>query len=86
MTDLNSMMAPDSGWILTSSAAINDQGDIVGNGLYDGDGDGPLEQPHGYLMTSEAVDPPVVANHAPPFEPSIGFVHSWCDSCSANSG
>jgi probable HAF family extracellular repeat protein len=35
-TDLNSLIPPGSGWVLNSSAAINDAGQIVGDGTYNG--------------------------------------------------
>jgi probable HAF family extracellular repeat protein len=36
MTDLNALLAPDSGWTLTSARDINDHGCIVGFGLHHG--------------------------------------------------
>ena len=36
MTDLNDALPPGSGWVLTSAAAINDAGRIVGVGVHDG--------------------------------------------------
>jgi probable HAF family extracellular repeat protein len=36
MRDLNGLIAPDSGWVLTGAAAINDAGQIVGAGLHEG--------------------------------------------------
>lgn len=44
MTDLNDLIPPESGWILTSATAINENGDIVGTGIFDG-------QVHGFLLT-----------------------------------
>jgi hypothetical protein len=38
--DLNSLIDPAGGWVLTSAAAISDTGWIAGNGLYDPDGPG----------------------------------------------
>jgi probable HAF family extracellular repeat protein len=38
MSDLNDLIPPDSGWVLFSAAAINDVGQIVGWGLYNGAG------------------------------------------------
>jgi probable HAF family extracellular repeat protein len=35
-TDLNSLLPQNSGWVLTSASAINDEGQIVGVGLHDG--------------------------------------------------
>ena len=57
MTDLNDLIAPGSGWILTAATAINNDGSIAGTGLYDGDGDGQRE-PHGFLLTATAGDRP----------------------------
>jgi probable HAF family extracellular repeat protein len=36
MTDLNELIAPDSGWILETARSINDRGQIVGNGNLNG--------------------------------------------------
>ena len=36
MRDLNTLIAPSSGWVLTSSAAINDSGQILGLGQQGG--------------------------------------------------
>lgn len=58
MTDLNTLIPPDSGWILTAATAINDHGDIVGSGLLDG-------QVHGFLLTTGQTQPPP-APSAPP--------------------
>ena len=56
--DLNSLITA-SGWVLTSAAAVNNAGDIVGTGLLNG-------QPHGFLLTTGAVPPPPpIVNHAP---------------------
>jgi probable HAF family extracellular repeat protein len=52
MTDLNTLVAADSGWILTAATAINDNGDIVGTGLLDG-------QAHGFLLTNGQTQPPI---------------------------
>ena len=37
--DLNSYVAPDSGWTLESATSINDHGEIVGRGDYKGQDD-----------------------------------------------
>ncbi|HEX8071923.1 MAG TPA: hypothetical protein VF546_18390 [Pyrinomonadaceae bacterium] len=42
-TDLNALIAPGSGWVLTSAADINDAGQIVGTGLLNG-------QPRAFLL------------------------------------
>jgi hypothetical protein len=36
MLDLNERIAPDSGWELSRATAINDRGQIVGYGLFQG--------------------------------------------------
>jgi len=36
VTDLNSLLPVDSGWVLTGAWSINDSGEIVGSGTYDG--------------------------------------------------
>ena len=42
MTDLNTLLPPDSGWELTTAMAINNQGAIVGMGYLNGQRDGYL--------------------------------------------
>lgn len=53
VVDLNNMPMP-AGWILTSAAAINDNGDIVGTGTFNG-------VSHGFMLTTGATtnQPPV---------------------------
>ena len=36
MIDLNTLLPPNSGWVLTSARAINDGGIVVGAGIYNG--------------------------------------------------
>ena len=43
-TDLNAMIPPDSGWVLTKATAINAQGSIIGEGLLNG-------AKHAFLLT-----------------------------------
>src|SRR5207249_7039187 len=43
MIDLNDLLPVGSGWVLTWAAAINNSGQIVGRGLYNG-------QTHGFLL------------------------------------
>lgn len=43
MVDLNSLIAANAGWILNTATGINDQGTIVGAGMYHG-------IPHAYMM------------------------------------
>jgi PKD repeat protein len=57
-TDLNALIPSGSGWILTAATAINDNGDIAGTGLLDG-------QVHGFLLISGQVSPPPVDNQLP---------------------
>lgn len=57
MQDLNALVSV-SGWTLTAATAINDNGDIVGTGLYGG-------QAHGFLLTSAAGSTPPPASVAP---------------------
>jgi probable HAF family extracellular repeat protein len=54
MTDLNTLLPAGSGWILTAATAINDNGDIVGTGLLNG-------QVHGFLLTDGQSQPPLPA-------------------------
>lgn len=65
MTDLNSLIPIDSGWILTAASAINDKGDIVGTGLLGG-------QVHGFLLTTNQSSPVPVA--VPPVAIAIADV------------
>lgn len=51
--DLNTLLPPNSGWLLTEALGINDAGQIVGTGRYNG-------QTHGFRL-SPAGPPPVVA-------------------------
>ena len=58
MTDLNdALIHANSGWILTAATAINDNGDIVGSGLLDG-------QVHGFLLTTGQAPPARPAGRA----------------------
>ncbi len=49
MLDLNSLLAPGSGWQLFEAYGINDSGDIVGSGLYDGVASSFLLTPGGVI-------------------------------------
>lgn len=64
MEDLNDLVnAPQ--WVLVSAMAINDMGDIVGNGLLNG-------QPHGFLLTNGTVAPlPMPPSTVQPQVPSL---------------
>ena len=37
MKDLNTLIPANSGWVLTEARAINSSGQIVGNGIKDGE-------------------------------------------------
>lgn len=51
MLDLNSLLLPNSGWVLTDAQDINESGQIVGTGTING-------QTHAYLLTLTAVPVP----------------------------
>jgi len=58
--DLNNWAA--DGWVLTTAAAINDNGDIVGNGTLNG-------VAHGFLLTNGSIPvPPPVQSPEPPVQ------------------
>jgi probable HAF family extracellular repeat protein len=59
MVDLNTLLPPDSGWVLLSANAINDAGQIVGEGTLNG-------EPRAFLLT-----PPVVSDTTPPVISSV---------------
>jgi probable HAF family extracellular repeat protein len=50
--DLNALLPPNSGWVLTNASAISDAGQIVGGGTY-------LGQYSAFLMTLAGNSPPV---------------------------
>ena len=50
MYDLNALISQDSGWTLNIAYALNNNGDIVGTGWFDG-------QLHGFVLVTEASDP-----------------------------
>jgi len=59
--DLNSLIAPDSGWTLTGARAVSRNGQwIAGEGFYDPDGDGPLD-PYGRLWLLAVPEPGAMA-------------------------
>jgi probable HAF family extracellular repeat protein len=60
MTDLNSSLPLNSGWVLNSANAINDSGQIVGLGTLNG-------QTHGFLLENVAVNSPLLVLN--PFAP-----------------
>ena len=58
ITDLHTMMSAE-GWVLTSATAINDNGDITGNGVLNG-------VAHGFVLSTGTISgPPPVQNQAP---------------------
>jgi probable HAF family extracellular repeat protein len=59
MVDINDFLPAGSDWILTSAAAINDRGDIVGTGLVNG-------EVHGFLLTTDQAPPPPPPANEPP--------------------
>jgi len=59
IVDLNTLLAPDSGWVLLSANAINDAGQIVGEGTLNG-------EPRAFLLT-----PPVASDTTPPVISSV---------------
>ena len=62
MTDMNTLIAPGSGWLLRGATALNDYGDIVGTGFYH-------QAPAGFLaiptvLTADMVDSPSYSQSA----------------------
>lgn len=53
VTDLNTLLPPGSGWVLTRASAINDGGDIAGVGSHEGKTQAFLLKP-GLVVTSNA--------------------------------
>ncbi|MCW3052237.1 MAG: hypothetical protein JWN14_1407, partial [Chthonomonadales bacterium] len=51
MVDLNSLLPADSGWVLTNANGINDRGQIVGSGIYQG-------KQRAYLLSPLGPHPP----------------------------
>ena len=65
MIDLNDFIDPSSGWVLTGATGINNSGQIVGVGTFNG------QSPRAFLLTPVIPDvtPPVIASaQANPFE------------------
>jgi hypothetical protein len=61
VTDLNTLIYPNSGWTLIDADSINDAGDIVGTGEYDGqnvpflltpEGDVSIPEPTGFCLAA----------------------------------
>jgi hypothetical protein len=59
--DLNSLIDPNSGWHLYNAIEINDDGDIVGNGLLNGEAEGFLLTPTGISPASTPTPEPTTA-------------------------
>ena len=59
MVDLNTLLPPASGWVLLSANAINDAGQIVGEGTFN-------DEPRAFLLT-----PPVASDTTPPVVSSV---------------
>ena|GEM_PF-1271491 len=55
MTDLNTLVAPDSNWTLQQARSINDRGQIAGFGI------NPDGKTHAFLLTPDNVAPPPCA-------------------------
>jgi probable HAF family extracellular repeat protein len=73
MIDLNSVLPPASGWFLNEGRAINDAGQIAGEGTLNG-------QPHGFLLT-----PGTGAPALPPHAPTSLTAQSIFSSVAGNS-
>jgi hypothetical protein len=54
LVDLNSLIDPSSGWLLTTATAINEGGEIVGSGYLNG-------EPSGFLLTPVVPEPGTAA-------------------------
>lgn len=58
VTDLNTLLPPDSGWLLYVAIAISDAGDIVGVGVHD-------NQQKGFLLRAPALTAQLTATPSP---------------------
>ncbi len=56
MTDLNTLLPPGSGWVLTEAKALNNRGDIVGVGTFAG-------ADHAFLLSPALPDPRLAAKN-----------------------
>ena len=65
MLDLNSLLLPDSGWVLQEAYAINNAGQIGGVGLYNGQRTGFRLDPLATALSFRAADVPTVHNPEP---------------------
>ena len=59
--NLNDLIAPDSGWSLTSATDISNTGVIIGDGMFDPDGSGPLTSAMGEFRLTPIPEPGMVA-------------------------
>ena len=58
VVDLNLLLGPESGWYLEEAAAINDQGQIAGTGIHQG-------ERRGFLLDPTGETSPITANPEP---------------------
>ena len=77
MVDLNTLIPPGTGWVLTDARAINDAGQIAGSGTLPG-----YDMVHAYLLTPEEDPSAAVVTAAPAFAearplPDTGSSSSW---------
>lgn len=85
MKDLNTLISPDSGWLLNTASDINGFGQIVGDGRLNGEA-------HGFLLTpiyKGVVTPPINAGGTSVFSAKRGVIpikfaltHSDAPTCS----
>ncbi len=54
MIDLNTLLPPNSGWVLEAANAINDSGQVVGYGI------SPSGQTHGFLLNTATPEPSTI--------------------------
>ena len=54
MVDLNSFVPDNSGWVLTDARQINDLGQVVGTGYYNG-------YRHGYILDTATPEPGTIS-------------------------
>ena len=66
--DLNTLIPPGSGWVLTDAYAVNNRGEILGAGELDG-------EEHAFLLKPAASGPPVLV--AEPHEQAGRLMISW---------
>jgi len=69
IVDLNNMIMADTGWVLTSATAIDDNGNITGTGTLNGEA-------HGFLLTNGETPEPLPAGNKPPVAVATADVYS----------